>query len=72
MYAAVLNDPETKGPLLLFSADGGMDIEELAATRPDSLLRLPIDIRTGLERERAEGRIAIDATLRAKQADRGL
>ena len=48
MYAAVLNDPETKGPLLLFSADGGMDIEELAATRPDSLLRLPIDIRTGL------------------------
>jgi succinyl-CoA synthetase beta subunit len=26
-YAAVLNDPETKGPLLLFSAQGGMDIE---------------------------------------------
>jgi len=48
MYAAVLNDPETKGPLLLFAADGGMDIEELAATRPDSLVRLPVDIRKGL------------------------
>ena len=46
-YAAVLNDPETKGPLLLFSAAGGMDIEELAATRPETLLRLPVDIRHG-------------------------
>lgn len=48
-YAAVLNDPVTKGPLLLFSFDGGMDIEELAATRPDSLIRLPIDIRKGID-----------------------
>ena len=46
-YAAVLNDPETKGPLLLFSAAGGMDIEELAATRPETLLRLQVDIRHG-------------------------
>jgi len=49
MYAAVLNDPASKGPLLLFSAEGGMDIEELAATRPGALVRLPIDIRTGLD-----------------------
>ena len=47
MYAAVLNDSESKGPLLLFSAEGGMDIEELAASHPDALLRLPIDIRRG-------------------------
>ncbi len=50
-YAAVLNDPETKGPLLLFSAAGGMEIEELAATRPETLLRLPIDIRHGPARD---------------------
>jgi len=49
MYAAVLNDPDSKGPLLLFSAEGGMDIEELAATRPGSLVRLAIDIRKGLD-----------------------
>lgn len=49
MYAAVLNDPASKGPLLLFSAEGGMDIEELAATRPEALLTLPVDIRNGVD-----------------------
>ncbi len=53
-YAAVLNDPETKGPLLLFSATGGMEVEALAATRPDALLRLPIDIRHGPARAAIE------------------
>lgn len=48
LYAAVLNDPAGKGPLLLFSTEGGMDIEELHGTRPDSVLRAPIDIRSGL------------------------
>ena len=47
MYAAVLNDPASKGPLLLFSAQGGMDIEEIAERHPDALLRLRIDIRKG-------------------------
>ncbi len=57
-YAAVLNDPETKGPLLLFSAAGGMDIEELAATRPETLLRLPVDIRHGPARGAIEQGLA--------------
>ena len=47
-YAAVLNDAATKGPLLLFSAEGGMDIEEIAIKHPDTLVKLPIDIRDGL------------------------
>jgi succinyl-CoA synthetase beta subunit len=47
-YAAVLNDPVSKGPLLLFSFEGGMDIEELVETRPDSLVRVPIDVRKGI------------------------
>ena len=49
MYAAVLDDPASKGPLLLFSAEGGMDIEEIAAKHPDTLVRLEADIRTGLD-----------------------
>jgi succinyl-CoA synthetase beta subunit len=49
MYAAVLNDPAFKGPLLLFSAQGGMDIEEIAEKHPGALLRQPVDIRTGLD-----------------------
>jgi succinyl-CoA synthetase beta subunit len=60
MYAAVLNDPASKGPLLLFSAEGGMDIEELAATRPDALVRLPIDIRTGLDTTAVAGALPKD------------
>jgi succinyl-CoA synthetase beta subunit len=49
LYAAVLNDPASKGPLLLFSTDGGMDIEELVETRPQALVRFPVDIRSGLD-----------------------
>ncbi len=48
LYAAVLNDPASKGPLVLFSVEGGMDIEEVNATAPEKVLRLPIDIRAGL------------------------
>jgi succinyl-CoA synthetase beta subunit len=47
LYAAVLNDPESKGPLLMFSAVGGMDIEEIAAERPEALRKVSIDVREG-------------------------
>jgi succinyl-CoA synthetase beta subunit len=46
-YAAVLNDPLSKGPLVMFSTEGGMDIEEVAATAPDKLHRQSVDIRRG-------------------------
>ena len=49
LYVAVLNDPASKGPLLLASAEGGMEIEELAEDHPDKLLRQPIDILAGLD-----------------------
>lgn len=47
LYVAVLNDPDSKGPVMLFSADGGMDIEDIIAERADALVRLPVDIRRG-------------------------
>lgn len=46
-YAAVLNDPASRSPLVLFSTEGGIDIEEVAATRPESLRRMAVDIRKG-------------------------
>ncbi len=49
LYLAVLNDPASKGPLLMFSAEGGMEIEALAARDPGRLLRWPIDIEEGLD-----------------------
>ncbi len=43
-----MNDQASKGPLIMFSTEGGMDIEEVAADHPDKLVRLPVDIREGV------------------------
>ncbi|WP_026359910.1 ATP-grasp domain-containing protein [Amycolatopsis nigrescens] len=51
LYAAVLNDPATKGPLVLFSTAGGMDIEEIGARQPELIRSLAVDIRKGLTEE---------------------
>ena len=48
LYAAILNDAATKGPLVLFSTEGGIDIEEVHATTPEKVLRKPLDIREEL------------------------
>lgn len=46
-YAAVLSDFASRRPLVLFSTEGGMDIEEVAATRPDALRRASVDPDAG-------------------------
>jgi succinyl-CoA synthetase beta subunit len=43
-YAAVLNDTEACKPLVLFSTQGGMDVEDVAAVRPDAIRRQHIDL----------------------------
>jgi succinyl-CoA synthetase beta subunit len=43
-YAAVLPDTEARKPLILFSTEGGMDIEEIAAAKPQAIRRLTVDI----------------------------
>ena len=48
-YAAVLNDAASKGPLVMFSPEGGMDIEEVAASMPERLRSAPVDISHGLD-----------------------
>ncbi len=57
LYAAVLNDPSSKGPLVMFSTEGGMDIEDTAATAPDNLRLQPVDIRRGFLRADADALI---------------
>ena len=54
LYAAVLNDSSSKGPLVMFSTEGGMDIEEIAATSPGKLRRQAVDIRRGFTQADAE------------------
>lgn len=53
LYAAVLDDPASKGPLVLFSTAGGMDIEEVSARHPEQVHRWPVEIRTGLDESAA-------------------
>ena len=48
-YAAVINDHASKSPMLLFSIQGGMDIEEVAANDPDAMQYIPVSIVDGLQ-----------------------
>jgi succinyl-CoA synthetase beta subunit len=43
-YAAVLHDTAARKPLILFSTEGGMDIEEIAAEKPGAIRRLVVEI----------------------------
>lgn len=54
-YAAVLTDVAARGPLILFSTEGGMEIEEVAAAHPDAIRRhaLEIDAEFGATEARA-------------------
>ena len=47
LYVAVLIDVSSRSPLVLFSTEGGMDIEELAETRPDAIRRHIVDVKRG-------------------------
>ena len=58
LYAAVLTDAASKGPLILVSAAGGIDVEELAERDPQALVRIPVDIRHGIEAEEIAPRLA--------------
>ncbi|KAL1681409.1 hypothetical protein EV122DRAFT_260744 [Schizophyllum commune] len=50
-YVAVLNDRVTQGIVLVASAQGGMNIEEVAAKDPDAIITTPIDFDKGLSVE---------------------
>ncbi|MCH7937309.1 MAG: acetate--CoA ligase family protein [Proteobacteria bacterium] len=53
-YAAILNDPATKGPLVMFSTEGGMDIEDVAEKTPGAIRQAKVDIRQGFGPEDAQ------------------
>ena len=52
-YAAILSDTASKGPLVMFSSEGGMDVEEVAASMPERLRRAPVDIAHGFHPDAA-------------------
>ncbi|GAA3807756.1 ADP-forming succinate--CoA ligase subunit beta [Sphaerisporangium flaviroseum] len=52
-YAAYLVDRAKGTFLAMVSSEGGMDIEEVAATRPEALARVPVDPACGMDAETA-------------------
>ena len=64
-YAAVLNDPASKGPLAMFSPEGGMDIEEVAGGEAG-----PGAPRTGRHPARPRSRVRAGHARRIRAGDR--
>jgi len=48
LYLAISSSRAQRGPLLIFSAEGGVDIEEVARRNPAALVRAPVDPLLGL------------------------
>jgi succinyl-CoA synthetase beta subunit len=59
-YAAVVFDRGAKSTLVMLSTEGGMDIEQVAAQRPDALATLHVDPLVGMQPFHAR-RLAFDA-----------
>lgn len=58
LYAAIMGDAATRGPVVLLSTEGGMDIEEVAAARPDAIRRHAVDILDGFDASAATSLVA--------------
>ena len=68
LYVAVTIDRFHARPIVLASARGGMDIEEVAASAPEAIHREPIDLVAGLSSEQLR-RITDVLGLAASQAE---
>jgi succinyl-CoA synthetase beta subunit len=67
-YASVLLDRSAKQPLVMFSVEGGVDIEQVAEASPEKLIRHHVDPLQGLSREEAV-KIATDGGVDADVLD---
>lgn len=52
-YFGITLDRSARGPLLIGSSQGGMSIEDVAKENPDAIVKQPVDIFDGLNRETA-------------------
>jgi succinyl-CoA synthetase beta subunit len=52
-YASVLLDRSAKQPMVIFSVEGGVEIEQVAEESPEKLVRHHVDALNGLSREEA-------------------
>ncbi|HTK63100.1 MAG TPA: ADP-forming succinate--CoA ligase subunit beta [Pseudonocardia sp.] len=68
-YFSFLLDRSNRTFLAMASAEGGMEIEQLAVERPDALAKIPIDAIAGVDRAKA-AEIVSQAKLPAAVADK--
>jgi len=47
-YVGIILDRASHAPVFMVSAAGGVDIEEVAVTNPEAIIKLPVDPRYGL------------------------
>ncbi len=67
-YFSFLLDRSNRTFLAMASAEGGMEIEELAVERPEALARVPIDAIAGVDKAKAD-EIVAQAKIPAEVAD---
>jgi succinyl-CoA synthetase beta subunit len=48
IYVGVTADPSSRSPMMIFCADGGVDIEETARVDPEAVRTLPVDVLRGV------------------------
>merc|ERR1712012_434679 len=71
-YLAFTNDRKFNGPVLIASTEGGVNIEEIAASNPDAIQTFPIDIIGGLSKDMAleiAGKLEIPAENQEEAAE---
>jgi succinyl-CoA synthetase beta subunit len=57
-YFSFLLDRANRTFLAMASVEGGIDIEEVAATKPEALAKVPVDAITGVDRAKADEIVA--------------
>ena len=67
LYVGVLLDRATSRVAVIASTEGGMEIEEVAATAPEKILRVSVDPASGMRRFHAD-RLAYGLGLEGRQA----
>ncbi|MDA3950699.1 MAG: ADP-forming succinate--CoA ligase subunit beta [Spirochaeta sp.] len=50
-YVGLIMDRASKKIILMVTKEGGVEIEELAVTDPDKIIKFPIDIATGIDED---------------------
>jgi len=65
-YLAITTDRKTRRNVLIASAEGGVDIEEVAHTRPDAIIREPLHPILGLQAHQARS-VAFKLGFKGKQ-----